>query len=366
MSMRNRLIVLFFIVFAFNLQAQKKLVKGFEALKIYNYFEARRLFNDELVKSKITFTPHTLSKKKAVKNPQYLAAAAYGLSTIYAGTDNPFSNLDTAYLYARLADSLYFLATPAQQIKLRDKLLPVDSVTIDSLFSRIYARGFKEANKMHTVDAYESYIMHFPQSGYVLQAQQNIEDIEWEQTQKDNTFQAYKIFIGKYPYSPRLANAKAAYELRLYQALTNMHTVDVYRNFAQNYPDSPYALQAQDSVYALATRRGAVTDFYSFIKQNPENRNVDKAWDRLYIVYNADGKEETLKRFGEEYPDYPGADRLGRDLQLAGTIMLPFDDNGKWGFIDTTGKILVAPQYEWAGIFSDGLAAVGLMVKRLT
>src|SRR5688500_18532773 len=51
--------------------------KGFRALEIHNYFEARRLFEKSLKRE--------------------TAAASYGLSIIYQRNDNPFHNLDSAY-----------------------------------------------------------------------------------------------------------------------------------------------------------------------------------------------------------------------------------------------------------------------------
>lgn len=362
MSKRTVVIIIACLI-GVNLYAQNKLVKGHKALTIYNYFEARRIFKDELKKNKVTFFADTTIKSKPYKAPQNLSSAAFGLGTIYSRTDNPFSNLDTAYLYARLADSLFTLSTPEQQLKLKEKLLPPDSVAIDTLFGKIYTRGYKEASLLNTIAAYDSYINRFPQSSYVGVARQKIEDIDWNNTQNDDSYQAYKTFVNKYPYSDRVSKAKGKYELRLFQTLTKANNVSVYRNFVDNFPDSPYALQAQDSVYSLSTKSSQVKDFYNFIKQNPNNRNIDKAWDRLYIVYNADGLETTLKRFKEEYPDYPGADRLGRDLQLAGAFLLPFEQNGKWGYIDTTGKTVITPQYEWAEVFSDGLGAVGMNGK---
>ena len=53
--------------------------KGYQALKIYNYFEAKRLFEKSLSKEK--------------------TSAAFGLSIIYFRSDNPFSNIDSAYKY---------------------------------------------------------------------------------------------------------------------------------------------------------------------------------------------------------------------------------------------------------------------------
>ena len=35
----------------------------------------------------------------------------------------------------------------------------------------------------------------------------------------------------------------------------------------------------------------------------------------------------------------------------------PIQQDGKWGYIDSTGKIVVKPQFAWAEEFSEGLAA---------
>ena len=39
------------------------------------------------------------------------------------------------------------------------------------------------------------------------------------------------------------------------------------------------------------------------------------------------------------------------------TQLRPIQQNGKWGYIDSTGKIVVTPQFAWAQEFSEGLAA---------
>ncbi|GAH30691.1 unnamed protein product, partial [marine sediment metagenome] len=35
----------------------------------------------------------------------------------------------------------------------------------------------------------------------------------------------------------------------------------------------------------------------------------------------------------------------------------------KWGYIDKTGKWVITPQFQWAGSFSEGLAAVRIEGK---
>ncbi|EOH6548863.1 WG repeat-containing protein, partial [Campylobacter coli] len=37
--------------------------------------------------------------------------------------------------------------------------------------------------------------------------------------------------------------------------------------------------------------------------------------------------------------------------------------NGKYGFIDKSGKIIAKPKFDYGGYFSEGLASVGLNGK---
>lgn len=39
--------------------------------------------------------------------------------------------------------------------------------------------------------------------------------------------------------------------------------------------------------------------------------------------------------------------------------------NGKWGYIDETGKMVISPKYDWAGQFSEGVAVVGLLATEV-
>ncbi|MEC9220541.1 MAG: WG repeat-containing protein [SAR324 cluster bacterium] len=34
------------------------------------------------------------------------------------------------------------------------------------------------------------------------------------------------------------------------------------------------------------------------------------------------------------------------------------EKDGKWGYIDKSGKVVVEPQYDWVSDFSEGLAKV--------
>src|SRR5688572_1395289 len=38
--------------------------------------------------------------------------------------------------------------------------------------------------------------------------------------------------------------------------------------------------------------------------------------------------------------------------------LYPIEEKGKWGFINKSGKVVVTPQYEFAGNYYDGMASV--------
>ena len=44
--------------------------------------------------------------------------------------------------------------------------------------------------------------------------------------------------------------------------------------------------------------------------------------------------------------------------------LAPVELNGKWGFIDKTGKLIVPPMYDEAWPFQEGLAKVELNEKK--
>ncbi|MBL0328623.1 MAG: hypothetical protein IPP64_04230 [Bacteroidetes bacterium] len=114
-------IVVFCVCFSMSFSAfGGKLSKAYDALKIYNYFEAKRLFEKSL-------------KKES-------APAAYGLSNIYFRADNPFSNIDSAYHYIILSEKK--IQSLSEKNKIAYSKYGCTAVAIDSLKNRIHEKAF--------------------------------------------------------------------------------------------------------------------------------------------------------------------------------------------------------------------------------
>lgn len=46
------------------------------------------------------------------------------------------------------------------------------------------------------------------------------------------------------------------------------------------------------------------------------------------------------------------------NTEVPSPSLLPFNENGKWGYMDTNGKVEISPKYDFAGSFKEGLAVV--------
>ena len=329
----NKVKIIIFLLFALSITALNAAVidKAFSALKVYNYFEAKRLF-----------------EKLMPKEP---AAAAYGLSTIYSRNDNPFFDIDTAYKYVLMSDDIFQLAP----LKVRTKYakFTISQETIDSLKNDIYQ------NK-NTIPDLNKFITHYvgaPQHSDAIDIRNHIAFIN---AKKTNTYNAYQTFISTYPKAKDVPEARELYESTFYKAYTKDKTLEEYENYLQKRPNTPFLQEVEDAIYSLSTKHGTIDEYHNFVKKHPKNRNIETAWRNIYTIYTSDYKTESLVDFKLEFPDYPYSDVVNQEIALSQKRLYGIRENGKWGFADSTGKTIIACMYEWVEDFSEGVAECGL------
>jgi len=135
-SKRNTVAFSLFFLTIQSLVFANKLDKAFEALRIYDYFKAKHLFEKSLQKE--------------------TAAAAYGLSVIYSRNDNPFYNIDTAYVYVRKSQKSF------EPLALKEKQeiekYKVTEASIRELKDAIHLKAFNSYKQKNTVEAYNQFI----------------------------------------------------------------------------------------------------------------------------------------------------------------------------------------------------------------
>src|SRR5688572_8496044 len=171
--MRKYLVILFLL--SFSSLSAGKLEKGYEAMGIYNYFEARKIFY-----------------KCLKKQP---CGAAFGLATIYSRNDNPFYNLDSAHKYISLSEKNYKSAVANKKTSARLAKLKITSLSITDLREAIYLKAFEAAEKTHSIEALNRYITAYPDAVQKKQAVAMRNALALEQAKKSDTWQSYQEFM---------------------------------------------------------------------------------------------------------------------------------------------------------------------------
>jgi hypothetical protein len=95
----------------------------------------------------------------------------------------------------------------------------------------------------------------------------------------------------------------------------------------QNNPDSKFRQMAEDSIYARFTSFPSVTEYETFIRKYPNNRNIRNAWEKLYVLFNDSGDPETFEAFKARYPDYNEPYQLENDIELSNFGMKMLNKN---------------------------------------
>lgn len=314
-----------------------KLKKGFAALQVYNYFEAKAQFYKALKKDSV--------------------AAGYGLSIIYGRDDNPFHQIDSAFKFITLAAKKY----PELDAKTKTDYaeLGVDSAAISLQVNYVDSLFYNAAFAKNTVSEWQYFIDYHKSQPYLQTAIENRNELAFELAADTNTAMAYRNYVNKYPDADQIFEAGKRYNRLLYEEQTKEGRVRDYQRFIEENPESPYISDAEYRVYEKATAPGTLEVYRHFIQENPNNENVNRAWRNIYALEVGELSARSIAAFSMKYPEYPFSNELKTDFQFATTRYYPIQENGLWGFIDDEGEVRIEPSFDWVEPFSENLAAVG-------
>lgn len=315
-----------------------KIEKAYQALKIYDYFKAKKYFERSLKK--------------------HPAAASYGLATIYYRSDNPFHQIDSAYRYIVIADSAYQLLEEERKTYYASIAPGLDYVNLILLKTKISSEFFKLATRDNTIEAYDRFIQDHPWANEFYTATHRRDSIAFSKADLEHTSAAMTQFMQLYPYSEFFNKARMRYEDLLYAEVTKNGSVASYLEFSSKFPGSAHVRDAEDQIFRLTTESNTIEAFSSFVKNYPKNRNVGAAWRKIYELFMSEFSENRIDEFRIAYPHYPYVDELEVDIKNFKLQLLPFNEGDLYGFMDYDGNIHIKPQYEQAAFFSEGLALV--------
>ena len=316
--------------------------KGFKALEVFDYFKAKQIFYKSLKKDS--------------------AAASYGLSVIYALNNNPFYSLDSALLYIKISATTFSTIISEKQ-KIKYAALKVDAASILKQQAIINKKCFVYAQEKNSINGYNYFIKKNIGATQLKQAEINRNELAYHAANKINTSVSYQSFITTYPNAKSVGEAKARYDKQLFREYTVNRSLASNVRFIREQPTSFYVAEAQDNIYRLVTKSKTVEAYHHFIKEYPKNPSVPKAWRNIYNISTQVHTSKNIKKFLNQFLDYPFKEELEQDFILANTTYYPIKTKGKWGFVNEALKNVVPTNYSWVSNFSEGAAAVMLNNK---
>lgn len=331
----NKFLIVFFLLVSVSVLGGK-LKRGYEALKIYDYFKAKQLF------------------EKALKSNT--CGASYGLSSIYSLNNNPFYNLDSSLIYIKKSIKSWNDTPLNKKEKLKE--FGVDSLSILKLKNSINQKCFIRAKEINTVVAYNYYLENNTVSFFDKQAIHLRDSLAYYSAKQINTSEAYLSYINAYPNAVYYAEAKSRYDRQLYNEYAQKKSILANEDFIRTYPQNPFTERAEENIYELFTNDKTEQSYKLFIKKYPKSSYVNMAWRKIYSLHTKVYTPQNIKHFLNKYPNYPFKEELEKDYSLANEIFVPIKENNLWGYKDTLNQWRINPTYDWVSDFSEGVAAV--------
>ncbi len=311
-----------------------KLSDAYKALSIFDYFKAKQLFYKSISK--------------------YPSASAYGLSTIFSRTDNPFSNIDSAAKYISISKN-YFKDSVSYSG------YHINSKSITELSVKIADKGFEVYCNNRSVEQIHYFLVHFyfATDSLLLISYFLRDSLVLAQALTSQSSKKVKEFMLDYPQSSLYSQAKNNYHDFEYAEQTMAKTRVQYQNFIQKFSHNPNVDDAELNLFNMVKNDHSADSLYRFIKKYSTQLTQENAWKLLYsLSVNSYGKDE-LTAFLTKYPDYPYHQTVIKEIMLSQNKLIPLKyTNDKFGYIDTLGNWIIKPQFDDAAFYQDGLAAV--------
>lgn len=311
--------------------------RGFDALAVYDYFKARKVF---------------LKKVKA-----YPIACNYGLSVISERKDNPFHDIDSAFAYVKRAEDAY--RSCSEQRKVKALRFEIDKTALETHKLKIQETAWQGIRSSDSTAHFVRFIRNFGYSVYLDSAVNARNSLIFKVVREEDSQEAYSEFVSKYPNAIEAVEARNRLDEAVYRDVTEEGDVNSYMAYLKHFPTGPFTKRAEDKVFALSTPRGTAREYESFIQGFPKNRNVKDAWRKLYLSKTKGAGVAAIEAFRKNYPEYPFMNELDVDLEALGRELYAFSENDQWGFMDRNGTIQIQASFDWVEQFVGVQAIVG-------
>ncbi len=327
------LIILFSILVSFQLSANH-VKKGFKELAASNYSYSLFHFQKALKKDK--------------------AVAAYGLTKLYLAPG--MYNIDSCFKYILMSEQSYVLLETKKRLKIEE--YHCDSIAIFALKMTISKLFFERLMKSPTLESVNDYILIHPWSSSIPSAIDTRDSLAFSDALVVNTSACFQNYMDVYPNSKLVNEAQVHFFDCQFKENTGSNKLEDLEAFLVNYPESPYREEVEDSVFKYYEIGNNINELTYFVRHFSTNRNVNSAWRKLFQLFMKDYSDQRLEEFKGLYADFPFMTELNNEIDLFKSTFYPYKKDGKYGFIQSNGEIIIAANYDQVSPFKEGLSIV--------
>jgi hypothetical protein len=270
---------------------------------------------------------------RSVKKDTINAAARYVLAVYFFSPTNPAFHLDSAYDHVQSALNDYRHAPEKARERMRK--IPLDSMTIILLRTKIDSAAFERAQRLNTEQAYIAFLEKFITAEQRSLAISSRNTVAFQAAVAQGSYRAMEDFLRKYPDASQSSEAKRIYERLLFEARTSDGRLSSYQKFIEDHPESEYRLVAERNVLEIGTASGTISSYEEFITQYPRSPFAKRARDILYYLYH-EIAPDTL-------PPVLTSDSLQHVVKLKEGYLVPYLKSGRFGFMDNHGREVIPP-----------------------
>jgi hypothetical protein len=329
--------LIFYLILTVGAAKASKIEAAYEALSIFDYFKAKKLFYGELKRS-------------------HKAAAAYGLALIYHRTDNPFTSVDSASKYITLAGN-YYKSTRLKESYFSYK---IDSLTILAHADSIAQKALLKAYSVNTVKVYEQFIIANPYAS--IQQKFNAlylrDKLNYNANLAYNVSDSTKAFLLRFPESNFFSEFSTLLDKQIFEEQTPQKNAEQFNAFISKFPKNKFISQAQDALFEIYKKNNDLQGLDFYVNNYKNSNFINEAWKLLYALSVKFYNNQELQSFVQNYPNFPFKASINKEIELNKKTLILVRDSDYVGFVDTNGKYVIPPQYYEATVFKEGLSVV--------
>jgi len=282
--------------------------------------------------------------------------SSFGLAFIYSHNNNPFYNLDSASKYINISYNSYRV----KRLKQIFSGFTIDSISILRSCDSIAWSAFQIIRKSNSAEALDKFLLGncLAYADLIKQAIYLRDEIEFDKTLRINKSDSTKQFIITHPQSGFLSEALLFIDRQLFDEQTKFQTEKEYLSFIKKYPDNVMLNSAYEQLYNRYQKESNISGLKYFVNNFYKAPQVTEAWKLLFSLSVKSFSSSELEKFLKEHPAFPFKNSILKELELNKFTLYPYQKEDSFGFVDSTGKIVISAGYDAVTDFSEGLSVV--------